>query len=163
MAKTYEAIASQTLGTTTATVTFSTIPQTYTDLVLITQGTSTGNSQLMMRFNGVSTTTYSATTVGGNGSSTATVRFTNANAMQLGYHDYFTSASQGNAISHINNYTNASTFKTVISRMNNAATGTGLSVGLSRNTAAITSITVFPLGSSWASGTTFSLYGIKAA
>lgn len=162
MEKTYTPIASQTLGTTTATVTFSTIPQTYTDLVLIIQGTTTGNSQLMMQFNGVSTSTYSATNLGGTGSATSSTRFSNATSMQLGYNDYFQS-SQSNSITHINNYTNTITNKSAISRTSNAAIGVGLSAGLSRSTSAVSSITVFPLGSSWASGTTFSLYGIKAA
>lgn len=161
MAKTYEAITSQTLGTTTASVTFSAIPQTYTDLILIIQGTTTGNSQLMMRFNGVSTTTYSATNLGGTGATSTSTRFTNATSMQLGYNDYFQS-SQSHSISHILDYTNASYNKSVISRTNNAAIGVGISAGLSRSTSAVTSITVFPLGSSWASGTTFSLYGVKA-
>jgi hypothetical protein len=162
MPKTYEPIFTTTLVSTEASVVLSSIPQTYTDLILITQGTSTGASQLMMQFNGVSTTIYSATILGGTGSATSAVTYTNATSMQLGYADYFTS-SQTLAITHIMSYANTTNNKTVLSKTGNAAVGVGVSVGLSRSTSAVTSITVFPQGSSWASGTTFTLYGIKAA
>jgi hypothetical protein len=158
--QTYEPIASTTLTATTSSITFSSIPQTYTDLVLVTAGTSTGSSQLMMTFNGV-TTGYSSTHLSGTGSAISAVRYSNATSMQLGYDDYFT-GGQTVAISHIMNYANTTTFKNVISRTSNAAIGVGISIGLSRSTSATTTINVFPLGSSWASGCTFNLYGIRA-
>jgi hypothetical protein len=161
LAATFTPIASITLNATTASVTFSSIPQTYTDLILITAGTATGSSQLMMQFNGVTTSTYSATILSGNGSRATSVRYSSATSMQLGYDDYFTSG-QTVATTHIMNYTNATTNKTVLNRTSNAAVGVGLSVGLSRSTSAVTSITAFPQGSSWGSGTTFNLYGIQA-
>ena len=161
MSSTYEKIATTTLGSTTASNTFSSIPTTYTDLVLIIVGTTTGASQLMMQLNGVTTSTYSSTILSGNGTRAISVRYSDATSMQLGYDDYF-SSSQTTAITHIINYANTTTNKTVISRTSNASVGAGLSVGLSRSTSATTSITVFPQGSSWSSGTTFTLYGIKS-
>jgi hypothetical protein len=61
------------------------------------------------------------------------------------------------------NYANSTTYKSVISRMNDTATGVGTSAGLWSSTAAITSITVLPAASSWAATTTFTLYGILGA
>jgi hypothetical protein len=62
------------------------------------------------------------------------------------------------------NYSNSTTHKTVFARSGSAYTGTNANVGLWRNTAAVTSATV--ANSSAANfdiGSTFSLYGIKAA
>jgi hypothetical protein len=77
-----------------------------------------------------------------------------------------------NTIVHIMNYSNTTTFKTYLARNNNAATsgtyvGTEAIVGLAQLTAAITSITIGTASGStdynFATGSTFSLYGIKAA
>ena len=160
MAATYTPIASITLGATTSSVTFSSIPQTYTDLVIITSGTSSGGAQMTVRFNGA-TSTYTSVMMSGNGSATDSRRITGLTYIQLGYHDYFTTG-QSNAITQINNYANTTTFKTVINRTDNAAVGTGLSVGLWQSTSAITTIDLLPLNSTWVAGSTFNLYGILA-
>ena len=161
MPATYEPIQTQTVGTAVSSVTFSSIPQTYTDLVLVTSGTSSGGAQMTLRINGA-TTNYSSNCLSGNGSSVDSRFITGLTYIQLGYHDYFTS-SQSNAITHIMNYTNTTTFKTVLNRTNNAAVGVGLSAGLYRSTAAITTFDALPLLANWSVGTVFTLYGIKAA
>jgi len=159
--KTYEPISTQTIGTAVASVTFSSIPQTYTDLILITAGATGGGAQMTLRINGA-TTNYSSTTLSGNGSATDSRNITGLSYIQLGYHDYF--AAETVAITHIMNYTNATTYKTVLNRTNNGnQPGVGISVGLYRSTAAITTFTALPLNSTWSSGCTFTLYGIKAA
>lgn len=160
MAATYTPISSITLGTTVSSVTFTSVPQVYTDLVLITSGTSSGGAQMTLRINGA-TTNYSSTMLSGNGTSVDARSITGLSYIQLGYHDYF-SASQTNAITHIINYTNTTTFKTVLNRTNNGSLGVGLSTGLYRSTAAITTFDVLPLNSTWVLGTTFNLYGILA-
>ena len=161
MPKTYEPIQTQTVGTAVASVTFTSIPQTYTDLVLVTSGTSTGAAQITLKINSA-TTNYSSVNLSSNGSSAFSGTFTGLTYIQLGYHDYF-SGSQSNAITHIMNYTNTTTFKTVLNRTSNGVVGVGLSVGLYRSTSAITIIDALPLGSTWATGTVLTLYGIKAA
>jgi hypothetical protein len=160
MAATYTPISSITLGSTISSVTFSSIPQTYTDLIIITRGTSGGGAQMTIRFNGA-TSTYTTITMSGNGSSTHSGRFTGLSYLQLGYHDYFNS-SESNAITHIMNYANTTTAKNVLNRTNNGSLGVGLSVGTWQNTSAITTIEILPLNSTWVSGTTFNLYGILA-
>jgi hypothetical protein len=69
-------------------------------------------------------------------------------------------------IMQIMNYSNATTNKTVIARQNTggSASGAAAHVGLWRNTAAITAITIICYnGINFVSGSTFTLYGIKAA
>jgi hypothetical protein len=63
------------------------------------------------------------------------------------------------------NYSNATTYKTVLSRSNVAASASvSANVGLWRNTAAITSIKLYVYPSyNFVAGSTFTLYGIKAA
>ena len=61
------------------------------------------------------------------------------------------------------NYANTTTYKTNISRSNNASTGVDAIATLWRNTAAITSVKVYPASGNMATGTIATLYGIKAA
>lgn len=72
---TYQLIASNTLSVQTMTVTFSSIPQTYTDLLfkLSVRSTEGGftNDQLKMRLNGSSSSVYGSTFIRGDGSGTA--------------------------------------------------------------------------------------------
>jgi hypothetical protein len=68
------------------------------------------------------------------------------------------------ASSDIMDYSNSTTFKTVLSRTSNAGNGTGATVCLWRKTPeVITSITIFTESAiNFAIGSTFSLYGIQA-
>jgi hypothetical protein len=70
-------------------------------------------------------------------------------------------------IMDIENYSNSTTYKTTLSRINNAGGTTGVgaeaNVGLWRSTAAITSITIGGQTGNLSTGSTFTLYGIKGA
>ena len=69
MAVTYTPITSNTLTSATASVTFSSISGTYTDLVLVVSAQSAStNVDLAMRFNSDSGTNYSNTRLYGTGS-----------------------------------------------------------------------------------------------
>lgn len=157
---TYTLIASTTLGSS-GTVTFSSIPGTYTDLVVVASGTSTGNGQISLRFNG-GTSLYSTTTLWGDGTTAGAAREGAATYMQLGYLNYYNSGTYSSGYAHIFDYANTTTYKTVLSRMGNTSVGTGASVGTWRSTAAITSVEVLPASYSFASGTIVKLYGIEA-
>ena len=155
-------ISTQTLSANTASITFSGIPQTYTDLVLVMNGgmnTTTGFA-LSVELNGDSSNSYSATHIFGNGSSASSGRYTNNPAMYLGAPAL--NNLNGNFILQFENYSNVTTNKTVLARTNAAANSVWASVGLWRNTAAITSIRLYPETASWLSGSTFTLYGIGA-
>jgi len=163
MASTYEKIATTTLGSNQATVTFSSISGSYTDLVLIINGgNNTGNYATAFRFNGDTGSNYSATRLYGNGTSANSDRGSNQSYI------YLLAAGQNNLngvqIINIQNYSNSTTYKTTISRSNTAAGTVGAEVGLWRSTAAITSIVLAPEFSvNWLSGSTFTLYGILKA
>ena len=167
MASTYEPIATNTVtGSAVSSVTFSSIPQTYTDLIIVATVQASTGGDLCVQFNGDTGTNYSITYLYGNGSSAGSTRQTNKTFLSL---DYYggppTSGSFNNEIIQIQNYSNSSTYKTVLVRANNAASGLDASVGLWRNTNAITQIDII-IRTATANinvGSTFTLFGIKAA
>lgn len=161
MPATYEPITSINLASNTSSIIFNNIPQTYTDLILVINDiNSTGSFDTLVRFNGDSGSNYSRTGLRGNGSTASSYSQTNLSAINL--------CSDGSAeyarpaVAHIMNYSNTTTNKTVISRANVASQGVNLISQLWRNTSAITSLTILS-SSTFASGASFSLYGIKAA
>jgi hypothetical protein len=166
MAVTYTPIAIQTLTSASGSVTFSSIPSTYTDLVLVVSGQSAStNIDLAMRFNSDSATNYSNTRLYGTGSAVGSERGTSIAYIPLDWGiASSTSGYFGTTIINILNYSNTTTHKTNISRKNLAATGVDASVALWRSTAAISTIYLYERSASnFASGSTFTLYGIKAA
>ena len=164
MPTTYEPIATTTLGSNSTSVTFSSISGTYTDLVLVMVAklTTSGLDDVGFRFNSDSGSNYSRTWLEGNGSTTGSGRASNETDMAIaGYYDNTDWTTQ---VTHFFNYSNSTTFKTAINRESTSYGNAGAKVGLWRNTAAITQIVISPRNSkSFASGSTFTLYGIKAA
>jgi len=61
------------------------------------------------------------------------------------------------------NYSNSTTYNTALSRFVSAGSETTADVHLWRDTSAVTSITVATSTNNYATGSTFTLYGIKAA
>jgi hypothetical protein len=165
MPSTYEPIATQTLGSSAATVTFSSISGSYTDIVaVITAKVAASSYDLSFRVNGDSGTNYSLTALSGNGSTATSIRVSSASAGRGDYRAYMDTSEFNNYIIQFMNYSNSTTNKTVIGRGNSAALGTDAVVNLWRNTAAITSIVFAPeFTGNFATGSTFTLYGIKAA
>jgi hypothetical protein len=162
MPVTYEPIATNTLGSATGTITFSSIPSTYTDLVLITSTKYTSTaSHCLLQFNSDSNTNYSNTFLYGDGSSALSGRQINTTASFIGRAN---TTEFGLGVTHIQNYGNSTIFKTVLSRGNLASSLTIVYSGLWRNTNAITSLSIVGnAGDTFTTGSTFTLYGIKAA
>ena len=157
---TYVALQTQTLGSTTASVTFSSIPQTYTDLVIVTNVKSPTTGNMFIQFNGDSNTNYSRTVLSGSGSAVVSARNSNIAKLYCDYNGYFNTGFDNTKIIQIQNYSNTTTNKTCLIRSGAAATGVDAIVGMWRNTAAITSILVDSDGANFSSGSTFTLYGI---
>jgi hypothetical protein len=161
---TYVALDKVTLGTATPSITFSSIPSTYTDLVIVINGGTATSTNATLRFNGDTGNNYSSTHLYGDGSSAGSFRYSSVGALQINYYAYPENAFDFNAICQIQNYSNATTYKTAIARANKASNGVNAAVGLWRNTAAITSVTVRSSDgtTNWNVGSTFSLYGIAS-
>jgi len=168
MAATYTPIASATLGTTADSVTFSSIPSTYTDLVVIASvGNATTSSNMLIRFNSDTASNYSQTTLAGNGSTAASNRYSNLSAIYVIEREEVSDIASTYSVSiiNINNYSNTTTYKSTLSRSstpNSSSPGTDVQAGLWRSTAAITSITFLLNTGSFTSGSTLNLYGILA-
>jgi hypothetical protein len=161
--KTYEPIATNTLSTTSTSVTFSSISG-YTDLVVILSiKASTTNLNSGIRFNSDSGNNYSNTTLESNGSSTRSQRHSNVSFIRLDDYSQIGTTEFSVKNIHINNYSNSTTNKTVLTRSSTPSNGVDFCVGLWRNTAAITSVEVYARNDTFAAGSTFTLYGIAAA
>lgn len=169
MALTYEPIATTTLGSA-ASITFSSIPNTYTDLRVIFVGTaSSTNTTKRIQFNSdtsTSGTNYSTTIIAGNGTSALSNRYLNEFGIRLASNQVADSLTIPVFIAvDIFSY-NGSTFKSVLSMEASDQNGGGYvqsNVGLWRSTAAITSLTLMINADTFTAGTTATLYGIKAA
>jgi hypothetical protein len=157
---TYTPLATTTLGSDTASVTFSSISGSYTDLVLVVNGGMATQGAIFARFNSDTGGNYSVTRLYGDGSTATSDRFSSAASMDVGF---FQSNLSNNSIIQIMNYSNATTYKTVLNRWNSPAYAAA-GVGLWRSTAAINAVTIYNTVSiDIKSGTTFTLYGIAAA
>jgi hypothetical protein len=155
---TYVALKQTTVDIATPSVTFTSIPQGYTDLVVVINGTSSAGSELQYRLNGDTTSKYSFTQLYGDGSSAGSSRGSDRTIGRLG-----STRTTGNVhIGHFQNYSNSTTNKTVLSRESTAGSIVQAFVGLWRQTAAITSIEFLAETGNFDSGITFNLYGIAA-
>jgi hypothetical protein len=165
MPSTYTPIATTTLGSAQATVNFNTISATYTDLVLVISTAATaGNPDIVLQFNSDTGTNYSVTSLSGNGTSATSTRASNQSSIKIDQTATL-DGTLGNSVYIVNvmNYSNATTNKTVVNRSNRAGSGVDASVGLWRSTSAITAIDIKTSSSTFITGSTFTLYGIKAA
>jgi hypothetical protein len=164
MPTTYEPIATTTLSTATASVTFSSISSTYTDLRLVIFALGATSDYPYVEINSDTGTNYSKTVVYGNGSSALSFRSSN-NAKPDFVDATKTSGGFMDIYVDFMNYSNTTTYKTWLAREGNGTNGyVSALVGLWRNTNAITQIKVLNTGSgNFATGSTFTLYGIKSA
>ncbi len=176
MPATYQLIASNTLSSAAASVTFSSIPATYTDLVVRISARSDRSGSnvdvIFFRFNGISTTVYSDTAINGTGAVADNGRSTNATTMfNSGYFAIPAATSTSSTFSSMEIYIpsygvsqNKPLSGFSVSENNSASSGAFITAdaGLWRSTATISSIE-FSLntGPNFVSGSSFFLYGIK--
>jgi hypothetical protein len=164
---TYKPIQSIVLSTSASSVTFSDIPQDYSDLVLVCSlifvGTPGGQSS-SLQFNQDTGSNYSYTRLDGSESTVVSGRSANNTTIYLSGSGDGSTTTPSTTITHIANYANSNTNKTILSRgsWNGTTKEVDARVGLWRNTSAITNILVLSYASNFASGSTFDLYGIKS-
>jgi hypothetical protein len=161
MAATYESIATTTLSSTSTSITFSSIPATFTDLRLVLVGNNgVGSNTTRLRFNSDTATNYSRTYIEGDGSTAASGRNTSGTSILVGDNRTTIGMQTIDVFSYV-----GSTYKTVLCTTSNDTNGAGTvnrTVGLWRSTSAITSAE-FSLADPFSIGTTATLYGIKNA
>lgn len=165
-------IASNTLSSLAASVTFSSIPATYTDLVLRYSYRDNNNGVVQafatINFNGSSSAVYSSTNLRNNNGNTVTsIRQTNSTYIEqypAGSGSSATANTFGSAELYIPNYGSTSNipFSSIgFAETNNTTIeAEGIVAGLWRGSAAITSITL-TAETNFVSGSSFFLYGLK--
>lgn len=162
----YYQIASTTLSNTSNNVSFASIPSNYTDLVLVLslkQSAASGSNPYFY-FNNTTGVTCSTTLMYGNGSTTGGTRFSSASTFPLFWWTNLTDTSFAfQSTVHINGYSNTTTYKPVIARSSDATKGTETTANQWQSTSAISQINIAIGSNAFAIGSTFSLYGIKAA
>ena len=160
------------LNAATASITFSNIPQTYTHLQLrsLSQRTDANGDGLIVRFNSDTGSNYNNHYFNGNGSAVG-AGFLNTGVWATGCYTGFSSGTSAGAfagtICDILDYTNTNKYTTTRSLSgwsnNSSGEGVGMSSGLWRSTAAITSITIIDPSTNLNTYSSYALYGIKGA
>jgi hypothetical protein len=169
---TYTLIASNVVTTPVNSITFSSIPSTYTDLVVkfsIRSTSATG--WLSVILNNITTTTTSETWLQGDGTTASSTRQANTNYFGGNGNDLIINLSGSTA----NTFTNGEFYipsytasqnkpmSFILAAENNGTTATTTALaGLWRNTAAINQIQFDPSGNC-DTGSSFYLYGISNA
>jgi len=165
MAATYTSIATTTLGSDTGIVTFASISGSYTDLILVCKTAKNGGGAgtLRLQFNSDTGSNYSYTRIFGDGTSAYSDRGTSETGAGVAILGDVVISSAGTFIVQLQNYSNSSTYKTAISRGSDSAGGyVSAYASLWRSTSAINRIDIYST-TNLRSGSTFTLYGIKAA
>ena len=165
MPATYEPIATTTLSSAAANITFSSITSAYTDLRLVlTTTTSVSGQNIFMKFNSDSGTNYSYTDISGNGATVYANYISNYTSMILVWNG--TSATNPTFYTQDILSYSGSTFKPVLSTTSEDDNGSGATrsaVQLWRSTSAINNIALTLGSGNFNTGTTATLYGILKA
>lgn len=155
---TYTPLANITLGSSAASVTFSSISQAYRDLIYVFAGKDTNYTNQMMRFNSDSGSNYSSVRMFGNGSSASS----NTVAVAYNYIGGMSNTDNGIITVQIMDYSVTDKHKTALAVQDIATDNTMRLATRWASTSAISSIVVSPTSGSFAAGSTFALYGVAA-
>lgn len=164
---TYVALATQTLTQNTSSIEFSSIPQNYTDLVLVMEYAGSIAAEVpAFRLNGDTTGTYSVTHLSANGSTPRSARASNATSAYISYSSAFPQTLMMNSVIHFMNYSNNAKHKAALIRTDSrdgTYNATEINATLWRDNSNIHTITLIGTnGASYYTGSTFTLYGIAA-
>ena len=168
MANTYTLISSNVLASSAASVTFSAIPSTYTDLVLRMSARRSNlatSGSFRMRFNGLTTSIYSFTDLTSSGSAAYSARaISSAIAEPETVGDTATANTFSSHEFYIPNYTatqNKPMSAFSVAEDNATAAEMSVAAYLLSSTAAINEILIYPPSGNFMTGSSFYLYGIK--
>lgn len=161
----FELLASVSLSATAATVSFTSIPQTYKHIQIRSFSRNSSGDYQLIRFNGDTSANYAWHQLRGSGSGAATAaRVSNTTYGEIPFNAYNSLSANifGACVTDILDYSNTTTFKTVRSFGGADANGSGslvLASSLWRSTSAITRIDLYP-DSNYLQYSNFALYGI---
>jgi hypothetical protein len=156
------ALATTTLGSTASTITFGSIPATYRDLrIVMFAASNSGADDVRLRVNSDTTdSNYSRVLMSGNGSSAFSVVGATVDQPRITYYGSISSSEYMVTTIDFLDSSAIDKHKSYLTRSNKAASGVDAVVTRWANTAAITTIALGPVASSFAAGSTFSLYGV---
>lgn len=165
MAITYEPLATTTLSATSTEVSFTSISSSYTDLILASNVAMNSQADLFLRLNSDTAANYAYAFITGqaSGSSVSSSRVINTGNVRMGYYALPQTEFEFCNITHIFDYANTVTHKNWITRASAASKGSDFLYATWRNTNAVTSLTIKANTGHFLIGSTWALYGIKAA
>jgi hypothetical protein len=162
---TYTPLATVTLGSNTASVTFGSIPATYRDLIITFNGSmaGTGTSSVCFRYNSDSGSNYVTIYMVGTGSSAVSGASSTTLGALVGFYASHATGQRHQGIMHIMDYSATDKHKTALIRDDSPSTETEAQANRWANTAAINNVQIFANFSGLlASGSTINLYGIAS-
>lgn len=157
----YTVLGNTTLATASSSVTFSSIPGGYKDLVLIVSTKAdVGGQQPYLRLNGDSGSNYGQVFMEGNGSSASSNTYA-VTSLYLSYSLGISNDTEFNTmLINIMDYSATDKHKTVLTRAGIYEYGVNSMAGRWASTSAVTSLTFTGNGTS-AAGSTFRLLGVN--
>jgi hypothetical protein len=156
------ALATLTLGSAQATVTFSSITSAYRDLRLVVSGTTSSNSYSRLRINSDTGISYYVASMEADGSSTFGGGGSNSYMDFANNYLNFNASSQAIMTCDFIDYSATNKHKMVIARTSSASQSVALFGGRWASTSAVDTITITSAAGNWATATTFTLYGVSA-
>jgi hypothetical protein len=163
----YTALANGTISTTTTSITFSSISQSYRDLVIVMNvGGDNAGYTPGIRFNGDTAANYNMLTMAGDGSNASSALSSNNTFAMIGWTGSIgTTASGTTIVTAIMDYATTDKHKSFLTRSSNAGIIVDAFVNKWASTSAINTILIKANGigsGNWAIGSTFALYGVSA-
>ena len=157
---TYDLLQSTTLGTAASSVTFSSIDQSYGDLIVIVNSLGSTTLEARIRLNIDSGSNYNSVRMSANGSTATSAALASQTSGSL---SIIADATTGEAILlklELQDYAATDKHKSMLARANQSATGSEATALRWASTAAVTAIEILTSTGNWAIGGTFNLYGV---
>jgi hypothetical protein len=133
-------------------------------VVLSVRGTTASNDiDVQGQFNSDTGSNYSWTRIYGTGSTAGSQRGTSQTVLRIGNMAGSGYTAYSPMILNIQNYSNTTTYKTMLGRPNNPDRIVDAYVNLWRSTSAVTSFVITPSSGNFDTGSTFNLYGVSTA
>jgi hypothetical protein len=156
---TYTALATVTLASTNTSITFSNIPATYRDLVVVSNiSRATADGLIQIQLNSDTGSNYSRIWMLGSGSGSGN----SGTSTDSGYKMLSYSTRISTVISQLFDYSATDKHKIMLWRGNDSGAEVSAMAGRWANTAAVNTLRVHTVVGDFATGSTFSLYGVIA-